>query len=127
MSPERTGPSLSTWLRPRLIIVGSALLVGIIVGAVGMVGGSVLTTDIGAAESTTFALGALVFGFGLLGWSGSIFAGTGIENMQRYMGTGSDWSERDSRRAMARVGGFGAGVMIGVSVVAAGLRSLLIL
>jgi hypothetical protein len=46
-------------------------------------------------------------------------AGRGIENAQRYMDTGSDWSEDDSRRAMTRVGSFGAGLMLAVPLVTA--------
>jgi len=113
-----------TWLRRRLVLVGSALGVGVAVGALAMAGATLYTGDPRGSEGTVFALGALGLGFGLLGWSGSIFAGPGIENMQRYMDTGAGWSEADSRRAMARIGGFGAGVMVGASVVASALRAL---
>nr|WP_240452100.1 hypothetical protein [Halostella salina] len=73
------------------------------------------------ATEQVFALGALAFGVGLLGWSGSVMAGRGFENMQRYLDTGSDWTESDSRRAMSRVTGFGVGVMVAASVATAGL------
>ena len=85
---------LRAWARPRLRVLGSALGAG-------------------------FAVGALLLGFGTLGWSGSAMAGRGIENAQRYMDTGSDWSEDDSRRAMTRVGSFGAGLMLAVPLVTA--------
>jgi len=57
-----------------------------------------------------------LFGFALIGWSGSIIAGRGFENLQHHLSTGSNWTERDSRRAMARIGGFGFGGMLGVSL-----------
>ncbi|PSP96405.1 hypothetical protein BRC84_01625 [Halobacteriales archaeon QS_1_68_44] len=67
----------------------------------------------------TLAVGALLLGFGVLGWSGSVMAGRAIENAQRYMNTDTDWSEDDSRRAMSRVGSFGASLMLAVSSVTA--------
>jgi len=112
-------PTVRAWFSRRARIVGGALAVGLVVGGLATVGMAGWTGDARRAESTVFALGALALGFGVLGWSGSIFAGRGIENMQRHMGTHSDWSERDSRRAMARIGGFGSGVMVGTSVVVA--------
>jgi hypothetical protein len=36
--------------------------------------------------------------------------------MQTYLETGSDWTERDSRRAMTRISGFGGSAMVGVVV-----------
>lgn len=73
--------------------------------------------DVADALTSVFAVGTLVLGFGILGWSGSIFAGRGIESIQRHVQTGTDWTERKSRRAMARVGGFGSGLMISTAVV----------
>jgi hypothetical protein len=67
----------------------------------------------------TFAVGALLLGFGVLGWSGNVMASRGIENAQRYIDTDTDWSEDDSRRAMTRVGSFGAGLMLAVPSVTA--------
>jgi len=106
-----TGTGLATAVR-RLATAGGA---GVVVGLVALAG---LTLDgtLRAATETTFAVGALLLGFGVLGWSGSVMAGRGIENMQRYMDTGSDWTETDSRRAMARISGFGVGVMLAGSL-----------
>lgn len=100
-------------------LVASGLVVGAPVGAVGV--GLTLAAGVPADESlaTVFALGTVALGFGVLGWSGSIFAGRGIEAAQRYMNTPTDWSERDSRRAMLRVAGIGLGVAIAVSVLEA--------
>ena len=109
---------LRAWARPRLRVLGSALGAGF---AVGVAVVAVLPVVVGAqtARTNTFAVGALLLGFGTLGWSGSAMAGRGIENAQRYMDIGSDWSEDDSRRAMTRVGSFGAGLMLAVPLVTA--------
>ena len=96
----------------------TAAVAGVAVGLLAVLG---LAFDAGlrSATETTFALGALALGFGVLGWSGSVMAGRGIENMQRYMDSGSDWTETDSRRAMTRISGFGVGVMVAASVATA--------
>ena len=106
------------WARPRSRLLGTALAAGFVVGVVATL---VLPAVVGSrtARVKTFAVGALLLGFGTLGWSGSVMAGRGIENAQRYMETDTDWSEDDSRRAMTRVGSFGAGLMLAVSLVTA--------
>jgi hypothetical protein len=111
------------WARPRARILGTAFAVGAGVGLLATAG-LVLLVDGRRARTTVFALGTLLFGFGVLGWSGSAMAGRGIENAQAYMETNTDWSERDSRRAMTRIAGFGAGVMVGVSVVGSVARAV---
>lgn len=92
-------------------LVGSAAAVG------GVVGAAVAAAfgPTGRAE-TAFALGALLFGFALIGWSGSVLVGGAVEHAKRHLDLRTDWTEADSRRAMARIGGFGAGVMVGVAV-----------
>lgn len=105
-------PSLATWLDRRLRLVGWAASAGVVAGGLAVPGWRLYAGD-GTAVTTIFALGALLLGFGLLGWSGSVFAGRGIENMQTYMETNTGWTEHDSRRAMARILGFGVGVMVG--------------
>lgn len=107
-------------LRPRLRVVGGAFVVGAVAG-VALVGGLVLGAGwavVGSARFA-FALGALAFGLGLLGWSGSVMAGRGFEAMQAHLDTDTNWTEADSRRAMARVGGFGAGAVLATGVVEA--------
>lgn len=116
---ERVGPRarpLVEWAAPRARLLAGAAGVGLVVGGLLTVGLFVLVhpQDLQRASSRAFAFGALALGFGVLGWSGSIISGRGFERFQTYLDTGTDWTERDSRRAMARISGFGAGVMIGV-------------
>jgi hypothetical protein len=103
------------WLRPRVRLVVTTGVAGALAGGLGTVVLAALRTP-RFASTQVFAVGALVFGFAVLGWSGSALAGRSIEGMQRHLDTDSGWTERDSRRAMARIGGFGAGAMVGVVV-----------
>ena len=109
---------LLEWIRPRARLLVTALAAGFVVGVAAT---AALPVVVGTetARVKTFAVGALLLGFGVLGWSGSAMAGRGIENAQRYMETNTDWSEDDSRRAMTRVGSFGAGLMLAVPLVTA--------
>lgn len=109
----------TAYIRPRARIVGSGLAAGGLAGALGTVALGVSTGDVHFGVTQVFALGALALGFGVLGWSGSVLAGQGIESMQHHLGTGTGWTESDSRRAMARIAGFGAGVMLAVTVIEA--------
>ena len=102
-------------LRERARTVGRATLLGTVLG----VGGVAVLVALGEtllfASEKVFAVGALVLGFALLGWSGSVFAGRGIENAQEHLDVSSNWSEAASRRAMVVLLGVGAGVMVGSS------------
>lgn len=106
-------------VRPRVRLVGTALGAGAAVGVVAFLAGTLAWGDPELASRKVFAVGTLLFGVGLLGWSGSVMAGRGIENLQHHLDTGANWTEADSRRAMARIGGFGAGWMLGAGLVAA--------
>jgi hypothetical protein len=116
--PEDSAVDLpvSAWLRPRVRLVAGAGLVGVVAGVVATLAFFFLVhpDDLRRASARAFSLAAIALGFGVLGWSGSIFAGRGFEEMQRHLDTGTDWTEEDSRRAMARISGFGAGGMVGV-------------
>ncbi|WP_338726953.1 hypothetical protein [Haladaptatus sp. DJG-WS-42] len=101
------------WLRPRIRLLGGAGLVGLVVGVVATVAYTLYQGDASFATSQVFSLGALALGFATLGWTGSVFMGQAIETMQSYLAAGGDWTEADSRRAMARIAGFGAGMMVG--------------
>ncbi|EMA01595.1 DUF7268 family protein [Haloferax denitrificans] len=96
--------------------VGTAALAGALVAAVWLAA-RLVVGDLSASVETTFALGSLAFGFGLLGWSGAVALGRGIESMQAHLDTGTGWTEADARRAMARILGFGLGVMLGATAV----------
>ncbi|MFW5903529.1 MAG: DUF7268 family protein [Halolamina sp.] len=112
-------PDFRSYLVPRARLVGGALLVGLVLGALAVVVLFAYSGDLGFANRKAFAVGALFFGLALLGWSGSVMAGRGLENLQYYLDTGSSWTEEDSRRAMARIGGAGFGSMLGVSLATA--------
>ena len=128
MSSSSPGPSAavsnadepSPSLDARLRLLGGALGAGVGVGVV-TVGAASLTVGVEPAADTAFLVGTLAFGFGLLGWAGSIIAGQGLETMQAHLDTSSGWTEADSRRAMARIGGFGVGLMLAAVVVGTAL------
>lgn len=107
----------------RARLVGSALAVGLFVGAAGFALALLTLGSVRAAGDTVFLLGALAFGFGLLGWSGSILAANSVKAMQEHLDAASGWTEANSRRAMARIGAFGFGAMVGsaLATVAAGV------
>ena len=102
-------------VRERARTVGRATLLGTVLGVVGVALLVALGETLRFASETVFAVGALVLGFALLGWSGSVFAGRGIENAQEHLDVSSNWSEAASRRAMVVLLGVGAGVMVGSS------------
>lgn len=110
-----------TYLVPRARLVLVAMTGGLAAGVV-LVPVLVLAgwSDRAGAQSA-FALGTLVFGGGLVGWSGSAMAGRGFEAMQEHLDTGTNWTEADSRRAMARIGAFGFGVMLATGIVEFGV------
>ncbi|MFC4448741.1 DUF7268 family protein [Halorussus aquaticus] len=115
-SAEPSDGDSSSGLRERAREVWRAALLGAALGAFGLVAVVVAGETLQFASEKLFALAALVFGFSLLGWSGSMFAGRGMENFQKHLGGRSDWSAADSRQAMAVLGGVGVGGMVGVSV-----------
>lgn len=47
---------------------------------------------------------------------GSIMVGGTIERLQTRFDLGTYWTEADSRRAMARLSGFGGGMMAGAAL-----------
>ncbi|WP_435197360.1 DUF7268 family protein [Natronomonas sp. EA1] len=115
----------AAYLRPRTRIVAGGFLVGAVAG--GLLPLVFLLAGWTPLRAVRFAfvLGTLAFGVGLLGWAGSAMAGRGFEQMQRHLETETDWTEADSRRAMARVGAFGGGVMATTGLLDVGLLTLL--
>lgn len=101
--------------RKRVRLVAKTAALGTALGIVS-VGVLTVTHSVAFASQKTFALAALVFGFALVGWSGSVLAGRGIENMQRHLDTGSNWTEKKSRQAMVVIGSLGFGGMVGTIV-----------
>lgn len=103
-------------LVPRIRLVGKGFLIGGILGILAVALLFVYSGDVGFANQKAFAVGAVFFGFALVGWAGSIMAGPGFENLQHYLDLGTNWSAEDSRRSMALIGGAGFGWMVGSSV-----------
>ncbi|MFQ3294255.1 MAG: Na+/phosphate symporter [Halobacteriales archaeon] len=110
---------LRSSLAPRARLVGRGFLVGVLLGALAVLGLFAYSGDVGFANRKAFAIGALFLGLGLLGWSGTIMAGREMENLQEYLDMNSSWTKEDSRQAMALVGGAGFGWMIGVAITTA--------
>jgi hypothetical protein len=94
------------------VAVGSVATPILVIGLVAIGGIAPL-----AAAETAFAFGGLWFGLALLGWAGSVASGRAIEAAQERLDADTDWTERRSRRAMARIGGFGAGMMLVAPVI----------
>lgn len=103
-------------LRTRARLVGRAAALGLVLGALAVPIVIASGESLRYASEKVFAVGALVLGFAVLGWTGSVFAGTAIENMQTYMETNTGWTEADSRQAMTLLAGLGVGGMVGASL-----------
>jgi hypothetical protein len=104
------------WLRARLRLVGPAGGIGVFLAVIVAILARVLGWPAPTWIDSTFAFGGLWFGFGLLTWAISIMLGRTIEGLQSQMDLSTRWTERKSRRAMARVTAFGAGLMIGTTI-----------
>lgn len=61
------------------------------------------------ATDTAFALGALVFGFGIATWSGTVGFGDSMTAVQARLGSDSGWTRRGARRAFAVLTWVGTG------------------
>jgi len=97
------------------VLGGLLVLIGIVVLGLGVSSRLELTEstpDRSAGLVASFVFGGLWFGLGLVGWSGSVAFGRTLEAVRERLDAGSGWTERKSRRAMARVSGFGAGAML---------------
>ena len=109
--------TVAVWIRPRARLVSGGFLVGLAASIVVVSGLTIYGGSVAFGTRKAFAIGALVLGFATLGWSGSILAGRSVEHLQRHLNTTSDWTEADSRRAMARILGVGVGMVVGVAAV----------
>ncbi|ELZ61597.1 hypothetical protein C467_01151 [Halorubrum hochstenium ATCC 700873] len=61
------------------------------------------------ATDTSFALGALVLGFGVTAWSSAVGLGRTIEGLQARLDVASDWTEASAREAFFVVSWTGTG------------------
>ncbi|MDS0300016.1 hypothetical protein NDI76_14815 [Halogeometricum sp. S1BR25-6] len=91
-------------------VAGGAFLVGLLAGVAALVVAAAFSGVADGAD-TAILFGALFFGVGFLGWSGAVFAARGVGSGRRRPDAGLARTGANFRRAMARVGGFGAGVM----------------
>jgi hypothetical protein len=111
------------YLRPRVLLVSRFGAIGLLLGGVGMTLVVAAGETVSFASQKTFAVATLTFGFAVLGWSGSVFAGSAVENAQEYFDTNTGWTEADSREAMTVIGSLGAGAMLGVIAMTLVLRA----
>jgi hypothetical protein len=61
------------------------------------------------ATDTSFALGALLFGFGVATWGGTVGFGDSMSAVQTHLGGESAWSRGGARQAFAVLTWVGAG------------------
>ncbi|MCL7418086.1 MAG: hypothetical protein M8354_09645 [Halalkalicoccus sp.] len=97
-----------------LAVLARAALLGAVVG-----GGLVLAFVVAGwsrsdASAVAFSLAALVFGFGLTVWAGTLLLGESLAGMHATLDR--DWSAADTRRAMAILTVVGAAGMVSASV-----------
>ncbi|WP_423743402.1 hypothetical protein V5735_10075 (plasmid) [Haladaptatus sp. SPP-AMP-3] len=111
------------YLRPRVRLVSRFGGVGLALGGAGVLLVVAAGETVSFASRKVFAVTALAFGFAILGWSGSVFAGSAVENAQKYLDSNTGWTEADSRKAMTVIGSLGAGGMVGVTVMTLVLRA----
>lgn len=95
----------------------------------GVFGGALLTLalfltggEVRTASSTAFALGALVFGFGLTVWASTVWIGDAIEAYLAQAVGDTDWSKERAGAAFSLLTVAGFGAMVGASLVTALLR-----
>ncbi|MEF8818573.1 MAG: hypothetical protein V5A31_03520 [Haloferacaceae archaeon] len=65
------------------------------------------------ATDTAFALGALVLGFGVTAWSGTVGLGESLTRMQELSDVDSGWTQVGARRAFAVLSWVGSGWALG--------------
>jgi hypothetical protein len=112
---ESTEDSASEPTSPPLSRLGRVFGFGVAVG-VGVALALSVTSELQYATSTAFALGALIFGLALLGWTAAVSAGPRLESANKYLETGSNFSAARTQRAMLLLTGIGLGAMVGASV-----------
>ncbi|WP_144923908.1 DUF7268 family protein [Halorubrum salsamenti] len=80
-------------------------------GLVGVAVAAVLFPVVGsrAATDTSFALGALVFGFGVATWGGTVGFGESMVAVQDHLEGESSWTRSGARQAFAVLTWIGVG------------------
>ena len=94
-----------------------ALLGTVVAGALVPLSGPQRGTD------TAFALGALLFGFGVATWGGTVGFGDSMSTVRGHLGGESEWSQEGARQAFAVltwVGTGWAGAAVAASVLLVG-------
>ena len=95
-------------------------------GLFGLVVAGVLLSVTGPQQATdaSFALGALLFGFGVAAWGGTVGFGDSMSTVQNRLGGESEWTREGARQAFAVltwVGAGWAGAAVGASILLVGL------
>ena len=102
----------------RTRVAAGAFLVGLLAGVAALVVAAAFSGVADGAD-TTLLFGALFSGVGLLGWLGSVLAARGVGSREQRPDAGLARTGANFRRVMARVGGFGAGVMVAAATLGA--------
>lgn len=95
-------------MKPSTDLLGRAALVGAVAGVV-------LAVVVGVAEA--FSLAALVCGFGVAAWAGSVLLAESVRRAQETLAVAPGWTEADARRAFALLGTCGAAGMVATALV----------
>ena len=111
-------PIPTNWLRIRFHLVYRSIIVGFL----GFVAATslfwVISGNPTRASRIIFSFAGLLFGFAVLGWSGTLIMGRSLKRANRHLEFSSVWTQRRSRRAMVRIGSIGVGGLVGASVIA---------
>ncbi len=103
LTPECARPltkfnrSLSRW-------IGIGAAVGLVV-----TGGLSPLTSMKVATDTSFALGVLLFGFGLATWAGTVGFSESLTAVQARFSSNSEWTQAGAQRAFAVLTWIGVG------------------
>lgn len=90
------------------------IAIGVCAGVVTSLALQTITTPTDAID-TAFALGALVFGFGLTMWAVAIGSGDTIERMHAITDADTGWTQAGARQAFAVLSWLGSGWLFGAT------------
>ena len=97
-----------------LAVLARAAGIGLVAGAILVAGLALAGWSADEASATAFSLAALVFGFGLTAWSGTLLLAETLAGAHAALDR--DWSAADTRQAMAVLAVIGAAGMVGAAV-----------